>query len=165
MPALLSSRLVNIFCQICTSMCVPLHFLTPPNWFVLQVTSWLAQSRTKDSMILLNSFVQEMFLRSPKSAGQLVFGITVTYSDFHCSGHKEVLTISLKTEVKGMAKKSANLVTRSGKMSPTTMDLGFRKRRIRPATSCSSKTGRSLGVVTGIWSKVSGSNSREIRLK
>ena len=97
-----------------------------------------------------------MFLRSPKPSGELFFGMTVTYSIFHFRGQSEVLTISLKIEVRGMAKKSANFVTKSGKRSPDTMDFGLRKRRTRPATSCNRSGFMWRSVVRGIWSAVSG---------
>ena len=37
-------------------------------------------------MILLTRSMQDIFLKSPKDSGELVFGIIVTYSVFQVSG-------------------------------------------------------------------------------
>ena len=68
--------------------------------------------------------------------------------------------------VRGIAKKLLSSVTRHGKMSPGTMDLGFLNFLILADTSnfCSSGRVDSRSVI-GIWSGSRGSNSPDILIK
>ena len=106
-----------------------------------------------------------MFLRSPKPSGLLHLGMIVTLSTFHGLGQIKVEATSLKMSDNGMARKSENFVTSSGTRSPPTLDFGFLKCFSLEANSCGSMWGRRLGVITGIWSGVRGSNSADILLK
>ena len=109
--------------------------------------------------------VHEMLRKSPIPAGERHFGMTVTNSCFHSVGQTEVLVISLKTSVRGMARRSPNLDIKAGKISPRTMDFGFLKARILPATWKGRSRGRFFVKVRGIWSGSRGLNSWLILLK
>ena len=52
--------------------------------------------------------------------------MTVTYSVFQDVGQTKDVATLLKISVSGMAKRSANLVTKEGKISPDTIDFGLR---------------------------------------
>ena len=109
--------------------------------------------------------MQEMFLRSPSSEGDLHFGMTVTNSCFQTLGHTEVLVISLKMSDSGMARRTANLCIRAGKMSPLTIDFGFLKALILPATWYGCRLGSARSKVLGTSAGSRGSNYELIRLK
>ena len=64
-----------------------------------------------------------------------------------------------------MARKSENFVIKAGKMSPRTMDFGFRKERILPATLWTNNGSIFLEKVLRICSGWSGENSLLISLK
>ena len=64
-----------------------------------------------------------------------------------------------------MAKKSANPDINLGKISPRTIDLGFRKNLILLDTSWTSNTGRGESKVDGMSDGSRGWNSLEIALK
>ena len=65
----------------------------------------------------------------------------------------------------GIAKKSESLVTRAGKRSPLTIDLGFLNLWIRPATWKGRRSGMLRSNVLGMSSGSKGVNSELIALK
>ena len=135
MAALLSSspRITSSHTPI--SRCEVPHPFTPPYWLFLSFTSDCIQLRTYDSYIFDGNIMQEIFLRSLMLEGTDFLRMVVTYSSFHTLGHTLVAVMELKMLVSGTARKSPYVLKRAGKMSPRTIDLGFLKARIRPATS------------------------------
>ena len=77
---------------------------------------------------------QEMLCRSVTDPRVLHFGMAVANSFFQIPGQISVLVISLWIFVKGITNRSLYSDMRKGKMSLMTIDFGFLKACIFPAT-------------------------------
>ena len=77
----------------------------------------------------------------------------------------QVLVMELYIGQRGIARRSGYFATRAGKISPCTIDFGFLKALILPATWYGSKVGSRLGLVMGISCDSRDRNSLLIALK
>ena len=110
-------------------------FLPGSGWFrtpqSLQIdwtrveASFLSCSSTKCSSVLLKIDIQLIFLVSPRSSRCGFFGITLTVSNFHTSGHTHLLTAALYTLSNGRERLFAHPASKSGHMSPFNNPRGF----------------------------------------
>ena len=94
-------------------------------------------------------FVHEIFLHSLGSCGAETFGIIVTYSFFHRSGHLDEQTIRLNIWHTGIASFSAKGTYNLAGISPGTVEEGFLAERIFLMTSSWDITGSGLECVVG----------------